>query len=129
MLILSKEDTGKAQFCGRTRDDIPILVLNNSRHSTPKDAKSKEREVRFFIYLLEKARKEGYLLNFKLIKLTENHRILVNRIAVLFDRFNASNSQVDVSTCKMLSTLLQKHYPERLSKFIIFPNSSTGNSH
>ncbi|KAI8619358.1 CRAL-TRIO domain-containing protein [Chytriomyces sp. MP71] len=103
------DDSGVAQFMGRTRNGVPILVIINSRHVSPKDAVSREKAVRYGIYLIERARSEG---------------ILTDRLAVILDRFNTTTSQMDTTTFKALIPILQKNYPETLAKFIIFPNST-----
>ncbi|KAJ3263367.1 hypothetical protein HDU76_012292, partial [Blyttiomyces sp. JEL0837] len=53
------EESGKAQFFGRSRGGHPVLVLVNGRHVTPRTAPAREKEVRYAVYLLEKARAEG----------------------------------------------------------------------
>jgi hypothetical protein len=54
------ERCGKYQWFGRTRDGFPILVVVNGRHvNVPRDHVGRDRELRYFVYLLEKARREG----------------------------------------------------------------------
>ncbi|KAI8829422.1 CRAL-TRIO domain-containing protein [Chytriomyces cf. hyalinus JEL632] len=103
------DDTGMAQFIGKTRIGVPILVLNNSRHKSPKDAAGRERMVRYGIYLIERAKSEG---------------VLVDKLTVILDRFNTTTAQMDTHTFKVLIPLLQKNYPETLAKFIVFPNTT-----
>ncbi|KAJ3228564.1 hypothetical protein HDU81_006106 [Chytriomyces hyalinus] len=103
------DDTGMAQFIGKTRVGVPILVLNNSRHKSPKDAAGRERMVRYGIFLIERAKSEG---------------VLVDKLTVILDRFNTTTAQMDTHTFKVLIPLLQKNYPETLAKFIVFPNTT-----
>ncbi|KAI8849754.1 hypothetical protein BC829DRAFT_391095 [Chytridium lagenaria] len=92
------EATGKAQFFGKARDGTPILVINLSRHLTPKDAAAKEREIR-----------DG---------------ILVDKMTVIVDRSNGNSGQADSSLIKAVVPLFQKHFPERLARMIIFPTNT-----
>ncbi|KAJ3215636.1 hypothetical protein HDU67_000170 [Dinochytrium kinnereticum] len=93
--------TGKAQFFGRARDGTPILVVNLSRHSTPKDVAAREREIRYMIYVIEKARRDG---------------VLVDKMTVIVDRANVASGQADSAMIKTVVPILQKHYPERLAR-------------
>ncbi|KAI9338496.1 CRAL-TRIO domain-containing protein [Obelidium mucronatum] len=103
------DQTGAAQFVGHTRTGVPILVLNNSRHKTPKDSISRDRLVRYSVYLIERARSEG---------------ILKDKLVVILDRFNTTNGQMDTYTLKALIPIFQKNYPETLQRLIIFPNTT-----
>ncbi|KAJ3073571.1 hypothetical protein HDU98_001238 [Podochytrium sp. JEL0797] len=103
------DQTGAAQFVGHTRTGVPILILNNSRHRTPKDAASRDRMIRYAIHLIERARSEG---------------ILTDKLVILLDRFNTTSSQMDTWTLKTLIPIFQKNYPEMLQRLIIFPNTT-----
>ncbi|ORY36138.1 CRAL/TRIO domain-containing protein [Rhizoclosmatium globosum] len=104
-----QDQTGAAQFVGRTRTGVPILILNNSRHKTPKDAAGRDRVVRYAVHLVERARSEG---------------ILTDKLLVILDRFNTTNGQMDTYTFKTLIPIFQKNYPDTLQRFILFPNST-----
>ncbi|KAJ3103833.1 Ribosomal RNA-processing protein 7 A [Phlyctochytrium planicorne] len=103
------DGTGKAQFFGRARDGTPILVINLSRHTTPKDAPARDREIRYIVYVLERARQDG---------------ILMDKMTVIVDRANITSGQSDTTVIKTVIPILQKHYPECLSRMIIFPTNT-----
>ncbi|KAI8906438.1 hypothetical protein EDD86DRAFT_173752, partial [Gorgonomyces haynaldii] len=73
------QQSGKLQFCGRALDGSAVLVWTGSRHVQPKTQPDWDRELKFLIHTLEKARNVP---------------------------------------------LLQKHYPERLSRMYIFPSNA-----
>ncbi|KAJ3394727.1 hypothetical protein HDU84_006870 [Entophlyctis sp. JEL0112] len=103
------ERSGVAQFVGRTRIGVPILIIDNSRHVCPKDQCSRERLIRYSVFLIERAKSQG---------------VLTDKLLIILDRYKTTASQMDTTTFKALLTVFQKNYPETLQRFIIFPNST-----
>ncbi|KAI8807409.1 hypothetical protein BJ742DRAFT_812631, partial [Cladochytrium replicatum] len=132
------EASGYLHFFGSTHDGTPILFFNGSRrkpaaansaNSKPPNAMgatagpgntggvapdapgwTRERELRYIIYVLEQAKTSG---------------ILKDKLYVVIDRTGMSRGQQsDASLVSSLVPLLQKHYPERLKGMVIFPTGT-----
>ncbi|KAJ3109002.1 hypothetical protein HDU96_007360 [Phlyctochytrium bullatum] len=101
------EASGKAQFFGKAKDGTPVCIINLSRHKAPKDNAAREKEIRYIFYVMEKARREG---------------ILMDKMTVVVDR--GQSGQADSAIIKAAVPLLQKHYPERLARMVIFPTNT-----
>ncbi|KAJ3120484.1 hypothetical protein HK098_004572 [Nowakowskiella sp. JEL0407] len=105
------EATRMLQFSGKAVDGTPVLILNGAQRKIPKDFKERDKEIKFFFYVLEKARVDG---------------IFKDQLIVIIDRTNMSRAQQSdaASIPPTIIPLLQKHYPERLKSMYIFPNST-----
>ncbi len=53
------EQLGKIFFAGKALDGSAVCWWIGSKHEPPKDNAAKEREVRYIVYILERARREG----------------------------------------------------------------------
>lgn len=104
-----QETCGKAQFVGTAKDGSAILVLTGSRHFAPRTLAEIDKEVRFWIYTIECARKRG---------------VFKDRLTILFDRSEMKTDKSDVKFVSYLVPILQTHYPERLSRMYVFPSNT-----
>jgi hypothetical protein len=109
------QSSGKIQFFGTAVDNSSILVLTGTRHEIPKNQAEIEKEIRFIIYTMERGRKEGYFLLTSTLK---------DKVTVIFDRMGMKTDKSDAKIISQVIPILQKHYPERLSRLYLFPTSS-----
>ncbi|KAJ3333574.1 Motile sperm domain-containing protein 2 [Blyttiomyces sp. JEL0837] len=97
---------GKLRWCGRDKEGHPIMVWRHIKHFP--EQFQLERDVRYIVYCLEKGKESG---------------IIADRITVIVDRIGMTQANYDSHLVKILLSIFQHHYPERLAKFYIFPKN------
>ncbi|KAJ3075743.1 hypothetical protein HK102_005543 [Quaeritorhiza haematococci] len=109
---LSEEDfsedvkTGKCYFFGKCKEDSPVLYWRMSRHIAVKNV---DRTVRFIVWTMEKALREG---------------IVTDRVTVVIDRMDATSENIEgIHFFRLLASTFQTHFPELLQKIFIFPSN------
>ncbi|KAI8929277.1 CRAL-TRIO domain-containing protein [Entophlyctis helioformis] len=103
------EASGKLQFFGRAVDKSAILVWTGSRHVPPKTEQDTDRDIRFVVYMLERARRQGQF---------------PDKVTVIIDRSGMRTDKSDIKVASTLIPILQNHFPERLSRMYIFPTNT-----
>ncbi|KAL2919173.1 hypothetical protein HK105_201448 [Polyrhizophydium stewartii] len=103
------DSTGKLQFWGTALDRSPVLVWTGSRHAPTRTDADMDREMRYILYTLERARHSG---------------LLKDKVTVIVDRHGMRTDKADVRLATTLAPVLQNHYPERLSRMYIFPTNT-----
>ncbi|KAJ3315455.1 hypothetical protein HDV04_002997 [Boothiomyces sp. JEL0838] len=84
------EKSGRLQYFGNALDGSCIIVWNGSKYVGPKTDIEREKEMRFIVYFIESGRKSGYS--------------------------GMRADKEDVKLASYIVPILQKHYPERLSR-------------
>lgn len=107
--FLQLESSGKLQVFGAALDGSIVFIWQGSRHTAPKSPIDNEKELRYIIYMLEKAVRSG---------------ALVDKLTIIFDRTGMRLDTQDFKLASYIVPVLQSHYPERLSKMFIFPTNN-----
>ncbi|KAI9199840.1 CRAL-TRIO domain-containing protein [Polychytrium aggregatum] len=102
--------SGKCQWIGESREGTPVLIWIESRHEPPKGTAAKDRDTRFFLYLIEMARRS---------------RIMTDKITIIVDRTQITSSRTDAFMLTNLIPLLTHHYPDSLLRVLLFPTGLT----
>ncbi|KAI8901940.1 CRAL-TRIO domain-containing protein [Globomyces pollinis-pini] len=103
------EKSGKLQWYGVAVDGSVVACWNGSRHVAPKTQQERDLEMRYIVYFIEKGRKDG---------------ILKDKLTIVFDRNGMKTDKSDGQLASYIIPVLQKHYPERLSKMYLFPTNT-----
>lgn len=98
---------GKLHFYGKAIDQSSILIFTAQRQEEMKTPDDLEKNLRFVVYTIEKARKISN----------------ISRITLLMDMNKAKYSKNEVKLAGLLVPLLQKNYPEMLSRCYLFPTN------
>ncbi|KAJ3103814.1 hypothetical protein HDU97_009819 [Phlyctochytrium planicorne] len=97
---------GKLTIHGFDMDGNPIAIWKQARHRP--DDFGLERDMRFMIYCIEKAKKEG---------------LFKEKMTMIIDRIGMTNHNFDSPLMKTLLSTLQAHYPEHLARLFVFPKN------
>ncbi|KAK9768305.1 hypothetical protein K7432_001144 [Basidiobolus ranarum] len=98
--------TRKVFFHGNAKDGTPVLVWRSCKHFA--NYEEREREKRFYVWVMAKAEKEG---------------ILPGKVTIVYDRTDATKANADLGLAKEVFPLFQNHFPERLQNVFVFPSS------
>ncbi|ORY03262.1 CRAL/TRIO domain-containing protein [Basidiobolus meristosporus CBS 931.73] len=98
--------TRKVFFHGNAKDGTPVLVWRSCKHFA--NPEEREREKRFYVWILAKAEKEG---------------LLPEKVTIVYDRTGATHANADLGLAKEVFPLFQHHFPERLKNVFVFPSS------
>jgi CRAL/TRIO domain len=102
-----QEQTGKLRFFGKAIDQSDILIFTAQRQEEIKSNDEITNNLRFIIYTIEKGRKENG----------------IDKITLLMDMNKARYSKNEVKLASNLIPILQKHYPDTLSRCYLFPTN------
>ncbi|KAJ3219164.1 hypothetical protein HDU67_002497 [Dinochytrium kinnereticum] len=97
---------GKLSIFGHDLDGHPIAVWKQARHRP--DDFGLERDIRYIIYTVEKAKKMG---------------IVKDRISLIIDRIGMTNHNFDSPLMKTLLSTFQTYYPDHLARLFVFPKN------
>ena len=99
-------ELGKIVLKGKSLDGSLLLwwIGNKNQWSN-----SKDREIKYFIHLIEKSRKEDSSLS---------------KLTLVYDLNGTKSEKSDINLIFSLLEILGKHFPESLSRIFIFPKSS-----
>ncbi|KAI9090844.1 CRAL-TRIO domain-containing protein [Phlyctochytrium arcticum] len=105
--------TGKLYYHRRSKPDpvtgetTPVLIWRIARHIA--DPKHSERTVRFIVWMMDKGIRDG---------------TITSRITLLIDRTSSAQQNVEgVHFFRLLTSVLQTHFPEMLHRIVMFPTN------
>ena len=110
--FMQHEKTGKVSLFGTAMDTSVGLVFQASRFEALQTPKDIDQAVRFIIYSLEKGRRDGHIKD---------------KVTVIIDINGKKVGKQEVKFASILVPLLQKHYPETLSRLYLFPTNTLFN--
>ncbi|KAI8849727.1 CRAL-TRIO domain-containing protein [Chytridium lagenaria] len=97
---------GKLCIKGVDVDGYPVAIWKQARHRP--DDFGVERDIRFIIYSVEKAKQSG---------------IIKDRISLIIDRIGMNNTNFDSPLMKTLLSTFQTYFPEHLARLFVFPKN------
>ena len=98
---MDHEKACKLQFFGTAMNKSPVLVLIAKRFEALTTQKEIDSNARFIIYTLEKARRD---------------KVFQDKITVVIDITDKKMGKQEIRLAATIVPLLQKYYPERLSR-------------
>ncbi|KAJ3321821.1 hypothetical protein HDV06_003823 [Boothiomyces sp. JEL0866] len=107
--FIAAEKSGRLQYFGNALDGSCIIVWNGSKYVGPKTESEREKEMRYIVYFIESGRKKG---------------ILTDKLTIIFDKTGMRADKEDIKLASYIIPILQKHYPERLSRMYLFPTNT-----
>lgn len=99
--FVDHEKSCKLQFFGEAMNKSKCLVLTAKRYEQLSTQKDIDDNARFIIYTLEKARRDGSL---------------ADKITLVVDITGKKMGKQEIRLAATIVPLLQKYYPERLSR-------------
>jgi hypothetical protein len=110
--FMHHEKSGKVSLFGKAMDNSVGMVLQANRFEALQTPADIDQNVRFIIYSLEKGRREGYIND---------------KVTVIIDINGKKVGKQEIKLASQLVPLLQKHYPETLSRLYLFPTNTLFN--
>ncbi|KAJ3003270.1 hypothetical protein HKX48_001848, partial [Thoreauomyces humboldtii] len=95
---------GKVYFKGRDKEGFPVLVWRMDRHACSRNREEVERGVRFLVWVLGTAVKNG---------------IIATRVTLLIDRL--TTTQTESLSFLTHASILKSAFPEIVSRVVVFP--------
>ncbi|KAI9009654.1 CRAL-TRIO domain-containing protein [Gaertneriomyces semiglobifer] len=97
--------SGKLYFHKQDKEGNPVMIWRMSRHEASKSSAAVDRTVRFMIWTMEKAIREG-------------------RVTIILDRLETgSNNNEGIQFIRSAVTNIQTNLPEIIHKVVIFPTN------
>ncbi|KAK9670852.1 hypothetical protein K7432_017357 [Basidiobolus ranarum] len=103
--------TGELFFHKTALDGSTVLVWRSCKHIP--GLIQREREARFFVWMVAKADRAG---------------LLRNKFTLLFDRTAATRANADLGLARVILPVFQRHFPECLERVLVYPTSFFLNS-
>ncbi|TPX60894.1 hypothetical protein PhCBS80983_g01436 [Powellomyces hirtus] len=100
----------KFYFHKRDMEGFPVLIWRMDRHTASKNQEEVEHNVRFLVWFMEKAIREG---------------IIQNRVTILIDRLHiTSHNTESLQFVRHAIPNIQTALPEIIHKVVVFPTST-----